>query len=190
MNIQSQPLPKSDREKHLLVVLDGILARGEGYLNVPPTDGRMLRLLTEATGAKNVVEIGTSTGYSGIWFALALQSTGGALTTFELDTGRAATARQHYEEAGVASLITIIQGDAHANVSRLSGPIDLLFIDADKEGYIDYLNKLLPLVRTRGLILAHNVDMVPEYVKVVTTNPDLETLFYMEGNGLAITLKK
>jgi predicted O-methyltransferase YrrM len=150
----------------------------------------MLRILTEAAGARNVIEIGTSTGYSGLWFSLALQSTGGTLTTFEMDADRAAAARQHFNKAGVGGLITIVPGDAHVNVSRLADPIDLLFIDADKEGYIDYLDKLLPLVRPSGLILAHNIDMVPDYVKLVTTHPDLETVLYTEGKGLAITLKK
>jgi caffeoyl-CoA O-methyltransferase len=55
---------------------------------------------------------------------------------------------------------------------------------------VDYLNKILPSVRPGGLILAHNVDMVPAYVKAVTTNPDLETIFYMQGEGLAVTLRK
>ena len=68
----------------------------------------------------------------------------------------------------------------------------MAFIDADKEGYLDYLKKLLPLVRPGGLILAHNVTMaaVQGYVKAVTTDPDLETIFYTEGGGLGVTLKK
>ena len=184
------PLGKTEAEKKILAELDDILKTHEVYANVPPADGRMLRLLAETTGAKNVVEIGTSTGYSGIWWSLALQKTNGKLTTFELDPGRAAMAREHFKKAGVERFITIVQGDAHQNVTRLKEPIDVLFIDADKEGYSDYLNKLLPLVRPGGLILAHNVDMVAEYIKKVTNNPDLETLFYLEGNGLAISLKK
>ena len=86
--------------------------------------------------------------------------------------------------------VTVVEGDAHMEVTKLQGTIDVAFIDADKDGYMDYLNKLLPLVRPGGLILAHNVDMVPDYVRAVTTNADLETIFYMEGGGLAITLKK
>jgi predicted O-methyltransferase YrrM len=66
----------------------------------------------------------------------------------------------------------------------------VLFIDADKDGYLDYLTKLLPLVRPGGLILAHNVDSAPDYEQEVTTNPDLETVFYRENQGLGITLKK
>jgi predicted O-methyltransferase YrrM len=150
----------------------------------------MLRLLAETTGAKQVLEIGTSTGLSGLWFLLALRSTGGRLTTLELDPRRAALARAHFKQAGVDSLVTVIEGDAHRNIAQVKGPLDIVFIDAEKPGYVDYLNQTLPLVRPGGLILAHNVDMVPEYVKVVTANPALETVFYMQGNQLAVTLKK
>jgi caffeoyl-CoA O-methyltransferase len=187
---QSLPMANSEAEKRVLAVLDQAQSAGETYLNVAVNDGRMLRLLTEAVGAKNVVEIGTSTGYSGLWLCLALQKTGGKLTTFEYDAGRAAQAREHFKKAGVDQLVTVVEGDAHKNVARLKEPIDVLFIDADKEGYPDYLNKLLPLVRPGGLILAHNVDSSDEYVRAVTGNPALETLFYMDGGGLGITLRK
>jgi predicted O-methyltransferase YrrM len=87
-----------------------------------------------------------------------------------------------------------VEGDAHREVLKLKGPVDLVFIDADKPGYIDYLNKLLPLVRPGGLILGHNMNSPapdPAYVKAITTNPDLETLFlHMEGAGIGVTLKK
>jgi caffeoyl-CoA O-methyltransferase len=69
-------------------------------------------------------------------------------------------------------------------------PIDVLFIDADKEGYVDYLNKLLPLVKPGGLILAHNIGMANDYEQLVKASRALETMYYMEGEGLGITLKK
>jgi len=183
----STSLANNDFEKRVLEEID---KHEQDHLNVPPVDGRMLRLLTEAAGAKNVVEIGTSTGYSGLWFSLALHETGGHLTTFEADAGRAAAAREHFRKAGVENLVTIIEGNARENIKQLSETIDVLFLDADKEGYIEYFNRMLPLVRPGGLILAHNVDMIANYNNFVTTQAGLETLFYMEGNGLAITLKK
>ena len=186
----SPPLAKTEAEKKVLAVLDGIVKAHKTYLSVPQQDGRALRLLTEAVGARNVVEIGTSTGYSGLWFCLALQNTGGHLTTFELDHERASMARGHFKEGGVDQMVTVVEGDAHEQIATLKEPIDIAFIDADKGGYVDYLNKLLPLVRPGGLILAHNVDMAPDYVKAVTTNVDMETIFYMEGGGLGVTLKK
>ncbi len=192
--VETLPVAKTPAEDRILNILADMVKSREIYLNVPMQDGRMLRLLTEAVGAKNVVEVGTSTGYSGLWFCLALRATGGKLTTFEIDHGRAALAREHFKRAGVDSLVTIVEGDAHNNLAKLKGPIDVAFIDADKEGYPDYLKKLLPLVRPGGLVLAHNISMAgvvsSGYVKAVTTNPDVETVFYMEGAGLGVTLKK
>jgi caffeoyl-CoA O-methyltransferase len=184
------PLAKNEAEKKILAVLDSIVKNHETYLSVPASDGKALWILTEAAGAKNVVEIGTSTGYSGLWFCLALQVTGGRLTTFEFDHGRATMAREHFRRAGVEHLVTLVEGDAHENVTKLNQPIDVAFIDADKSGYVDYFHKLLPLVRPGGLILAHNVEMAPGYVKLVTSDAALETIFYMQGGGLGVTLKK
>jgi caffeoyl-CoA O-methyltransferase len=187
---QSLPQADSELERKVLTVLEEAQRGGSMFQNVPVTDGRMLRLLTEVAGAKNVVELGTSTGLSGLWLCLALQKTGGRLTTFEYDSGRAATARGHFKEAGVDQIVTVVEGDAHQTISRLKDPIDVLFIDADKEGYVDYLNKLLPLIRPGGLILAHNIGMASDYDKLVRANRALETLYYMEGEGLGITLRK
>jgi caffeoyl-CoA O-methyltransferase len=184
------PQANSESERKILSVLAQAQSAGELYENVPVTDGRMIRLLTETQGTKNAVEIGTSTGLSGLWFCLALQKTGGTLTTFEYDAGRAATARKHFKAAGVDSIVNVVEGDAHQTISRLKGPIDIAFVDADKGGYLDYLNKLLPLVRPGGLILAHNIEMAPDYDRAVRSNPALDTVYYTEGGGLAITLKK
>jgi caffeoyl-CoA O-methyltransferase len=164
-----------------------------GMMNVPPEGGRFLRLLAEAIGAKNVVEIGTSNGYSGIWQCLALKATGGKLTTFEIDAQRAALARENFKKAGVADLVTLVEGDAHEKVTQIEGPVDMVFVDADKEGYIDYLNKLVPKVRPGGLIVAHNITpgmADARYLEAITTNPDLETLFFSEGGGISVTMKK
>lgn len=183
-------LPKTESEKRIISTISEAVKAKELYANVPAADGKMLRLLTEAVNAKTVIEIGTSTGISGMWFSIALEKTGGKLTTFELEHSRAELARAHFKKAGVDGLVTVVEGDAHQNITKLKGPVDVVFIDAEKEGYVDYLNKMLPLVRPGGLILAHNANMVADYVKVVTSSPDLETAFYMEGNQLAVTLKK
>jgi len=186
---------KSDTEKRILAVLDD-LDRNQRLrsLTVPLEDARLLRVLTEAINAKHVVELGTANGYSGIWFALALQATGGKLTTYEIDGERVKQARENFKRAGVDHLITVIEGDAHVEVTKLKEPIDLVFIDADKEGYFDYLNKLLPRVRPGGLLVAHNMrtpEPDPRYIKAITTDPDLETIFLnMHSAGVAVSLKK
>lgn len=190
------PIPSNEQEKRILNVLDQMVhGPHSGLLSVPPEDGRLLRLLAETTGAKDVVEIGTSNGYASIWLCLALRTTGGRLITFEIDPGRISLARENFKKAGVDKLVTIIEGNAHETVQKLSGPIDILFIDADKDGYLDYLNKLLPLVRPGGLILAHNTtdvaSQMQDYLEAVTTNAELETIFlHQEGSGIGVTLKK
>lgn len=191
--LDAPPVPGSEAETKILATLKEMQG-GTRYLNVSNTDGRLLRILAESTNAKAIVEIGTSTGESGMWFALALRSTGGHLFTHEIDAGRAKTAQENFEKAGVADLVTIIQGDAHETVKQHKDPIDILFLDADKEGYIDYLEKLLPLVRPGGLVIAHNMNQRqadPKFLKAITTNPELETLILLrEGTGVGVTLKK
>jgi len=192
---QSEPQAKDEVEKRILAVLDDMYQhQRRGMMNVPRRDGRLLRLLTEAINAQHVVEIGTSNGYSGIWFCLALRRTGGKLTTHEIDEGRAALARANFKRAGVDDLVTLVMGDAHETVKKIQEPIDLLFLDADKQGYLDYLEKLLPLVRPGGLVVAHNMNprqADPRFVKAITTNPALETLFLnMDLTGVAVSLKK
>ena len=90
--------------------------------------------------------------------------------------------------------MTIVEGDAHQTVSRYTEPIDIVFLDADKEGYIDYLEKLLPLVRPGGLVVAHNMRRPapdPRYIEAITSNPALDTTFVlMDGAGIGVTLKK
>ncbi len=194
--IGSSPTAKNDEEGGILGVLEDMAeSQGRGMHNVPREDGRLLRLLTEATDAKHVVEIGTSNGYSGIWFCLALRATGGRLTTYEIDAGRAALARENFRRAGVDQMVTLVEGDAHEEVTKLQGPIDILFLDADKDGYIDYLDKLLPLLRPGGLVLAHNMNprmADPKYVEAITSNPGLETIFLNKSffGGVGVTLKK
>lgn len=192
---QGEPIPKDETEKKILSVLDDMYNNQRfGMMNVPPNDGRFLRLLVEAVNAKHVVELGTSNGYSGLWMLLALKRTGGKLTTYEIDTHRAALARQNFDRAGVGDIATIVIGDAHEEVPKLKEQIDIMFLDADKEGYIDYLNKLLHLVRPGGLIVAHNMNpgqADPNYVKAITTNKDLETIFVdIDGSRIGVTLKK
>lgn len=193
---QARTIPKDDAEKQILAVLDEInRTQGRWSMSVPEEDGRLLRTLAEAIGAKTVVEIGTSVGYSGLWFCLALIRTEGRLITFEIDPQRAAQAKKNFERAGVAERVEIVLGDAHQTVpEKIDFPIDLVFIDADKEGYLDYLRKLLPKVRPGGLIVAHNAkppQIDPAFLQAITQDPNLETVFLnMDGPGISVSLKK
>jgi predicted O-methyltransferase YrrM len=190
----SKPLlPKDADEKRIFAALEEA-RHGQRYANVSTADGRLLRQLTEAVNAKRVVELGTSTGESGLWFSMALRKTGGKLYTHDIDPGRIAVARENFKRGGVEDIVVITEGDAHQTAPKNTDPIDVLFIDAEKEGYDAYLKELLPYVRPGGLIIAHNMRRPapnPRYIEAITTNPDLDTSFVlMDGAGVGITLKK
>ena len=195
-SIKNSPPAGIEARARILSVLEE-MSRDENYApwNITPEEGRLLRILTETAGTKHVVEIGTSIGYTTLWFCLSLQTTGGRITTHEIDPYRISLASENFKKAGVSHLITIVEGDAHKTVTRLKEPIDILYIDADKTGYFDYLTKLLPLVRPGGLILAHDTTKLAsemqDYLKAVTNNPELETIFlHKQPSGLSVTLKK
>lgn len=188
------PLAKDKEEQLRLAVLEA-MSKGQWRANVTAREGRLLRTLTEAVDAKYVVEIGTSSGYSSIWLALALRKTGGKLYTHEINPAAVKLAQANFEKAAVDDRITVIEGDAHETIAQHKQPIDVLFLDAEKSGYVDYLEKLLPLVRPGGLILAHDVSNPrvadARFIETVTRNPDLETSFLlMESFGISVSLKK
>jgi caffeoyl-CoA O-methyltransferase len=194
-NPDKKPLPADPDEQKILSLLEELAQDDSSNLMVPLEDGRLLRMLAESTGARNVVEVGTYNGYSTLWFCLALRTTGGKITTHEISSKYIALARQNFKKAGVENLVTIVEGDAHETVTRLKEPIDILFIDADKPGYTDYLKKLLPLVRPGGLIVAHNTTntgrQMPDYFTAVTTDPNLDSIFIgQQSVGMGITVKK
>jgi predicted O-methyltransferase YrrM len=194
-NPDKKPLAADPGEQKILGVLEEMAQTDNSNLLVPLEDGRLLRMLAESTGAKNIVEIGTYNGYSALWFCLALRTTGGKMITHEISPKNVAMARETLAKGGVTDLVTIVEGDAHEMVTKLKDPIDILFIDADKPGYADYLKKLLPLVRPGGFIVAHNTTntgrQMPDYFAAVTTDPNLESIFLgQQSIGMGITLKK
>jgi caffeoyl-CoA O-methyltransferase len=188
-----KPAPKDESERRVFdVIADYDRTQRAGSLSVPFEDGRLLRMLAESMGATRVVEIGTSYGYSGLWLALGLRGTNGRLTTFEIDERRQARARANFERAGVLSSVDLVLGDAHVLVTSVKGPVDMVFSDADKEGYLDYLKKLVPVLRPGGLFVTHNIDMAtPEYLEAISTDAALDSTLVNVGSGeIAVTLKK
>jgi len=163
-------------------------------MSVSPADGALLKKLVEDTNAQHAVEIGTFRGYSGLWVASGLRKTGGRLTTYDIDPDTAKVAGKNFARAGVGDLITQVVGDAHQEIKTLPGPIDFAFIDADKEGYLDYLEKLIPRMRQGGLIVAHNVVYPPpdpRFMAAIRHHPKLTTTFAnMDGAGISISKVK
>jgi caffeoyl-CoA O-methyltransferase len=123
---------------------------------VGPLEGQFLGWLVWLAGARNVLEIGTFTGYSSISMSLNLPD-GGGIVSIDVDEETTAVARRYAVEAGVADRIDYRVGPAIDELQTLDGPFDLVFIDADKESYIDYYENVLPKLSEKGLIVADNV---------------------------------
>jgi len=128
-------------------------------INVSPNEGRLLQLLVEIAGARRILEIGTLGGYSAIHFARAMPEDG-TLISLEIDEHHARVARNNVERAGLSDIVEIRVGDAHELLAGLvegdEGPFDVIFIDADKESYPEYLDWSLRLSRPGSLILGDN----------------------------------
>jgi caffeoyl-CoA O-methyltransferase len=123
---------------------------------VGPLEGQLLGWLVWLSAARNVLEIGTFTGYSSISMALNLPEDG-RIVSIDVDEKTTAVARRYAEEAGVADRIDYRVGPAIDELQTLEGPFDLVFIDADKENYVDYYEDVLPKLSEKGFIVADNV---------------------------------
>ena len=166
-----------------------------GMWNISPREGLYLYDLVIEHHLKRGLEIGTANGYSSIWIAAGMRSTGGRLLTLEIDEERAALARENFRAAGVEPFVTLDRVDALEEIPKLQGPFDFVFIDAGKEDYVRYLEMILPLVPPGGVIVAHNVkDMaaqLQEFIHKVKANPELKTTFADPGpGGFSVSVKR
>ena len=193
-------LPAQDGTADLDARVRAFLDRRKGTwrdLNVPESDGRVLHELVLKHKFTRALEIGTSTGHSGIWIAWALAKTGGRLTTVEIDPGRHATAIANFKEAGLAAYIDARLGDAHAIVPALPGPFDFVFSDADKDWYTNYFVAVWPKVVPGGCFTAHNVSErfggrgISDFVSHLSSVPDALTTFDTSSrSGISISCKR
>ena len=151
-------------------ILDDI-ARGNETRGLPLVDaevGALLRVLATAINASRILEIGTAIGYSGIWLAGALPPNG-MLITMEMNEERAREARENFARAGLADRASVVVGDAQLKLSKVSGPFDLIFQDGSKQLYSPLLDRLVALLRPRGLLVTDNVlwdgEVAPGFVE-------------------------
>jgi caffeoyl-CoA O-methyltransferase len=159
--------------------------------NVERETGHWLALLVRATNARELLEIGSSNGVSTIWLASAARQNGGRVTGTEILPERAAEANRNLATAGLDAVARVIAGDARATVASLSGPFDLVFIDAEKDDYVDHFEVVAGRVRPGGLILADNVIShdLSAYQALLRSRSDVETVTIPIDRGVEFTLK-
>jgi len=161
----------------LNAALEASAAAGLPAINVSPNQGKLLLLLAQAQGARRVLEIGTLGGYSTIWLARALPADG-RLITLEADPKHAEVARANIARAGLAGVVDLRLGRALDTLPQLAaegrGPFDLIFIDADKPSYPDYLTWGLKLSRRGSLIIADNVVRKGAVIDAASGDADVQ----------------
>ena len=166
-------------------------------MNVPTVDGQTLYDLIIKGNYKSALEIGTSTGHSGIWIAWALSKTGGKLITIDIDENRYKTAVENFKQAGLSEYIDARLADAHKLVKELKGPFDFVFSDADKDWYKNYFIDVDPKLKVGGCFTAHNISLAGRgyggqgiYLEYVMSLKNYETTVNTSGGGLSISYKK
>jgi len=180
---------------------------GEKRLNcISKNIGMFYNILLKSINAKKILEIGTSVGYSGLWFADVVMSntqseSNGKIITIEREKFKIDNATQNFEEAGVGSLIKIREGEARKILREIKEEFsenyfDFIFIDADKESYIEYFDLCLPLVRKGGIIGADNIlfperfnEMMADYLSHVKSKPNVQSVTVPIDNGEEVTIK-
>jgi predicted O-methyltransferase YrrM len=167
-------------------------------MNIPAVDGQTLYNLIIKGNYKSALEIGTSTGHSGIWIAWALSKTGGKLITIDIDERRHKIALENFKKAGLSEYIDARLADAHDLVKQLQGPFDFVFSDADKEWYKNYFIDIEPKLKVGGCFTAHNIyeggsgyrSGQREFLDYVRSLKNYETTVDSKGGGLSISYKK
>jgi predicted O-methyltransferase YrrM len=175
-------------------ILTAIKAADKDQLAVSEEDGRFLRVLAVSSGATRALEIGGANGYSAIWIGLGLRQTGGRLTTIEYDPARARNAAENIRRAGLSDIVTVVAGDAFAEIPKLGGEVDFVFLDAWKRDYKRFFDLVLPRLRRRGLLLAHNVvnkrGEMPDFLAAIDGNPAVTTAIVRpSAEGMSLTVK-
>ena len=164
-------------------------------MNIPVSDGQLLFDLIVDNRYTHAVEIGTSTGHSGVWIAWALSKTGGKLITMEIDQRRYKEALVNFEKAGLSEYIDARLCDAHEMAKALNKPIDFIFSDADKEWYTNYFKDLAPKLKVGGCFTAHNITPnrrqrgITEFVNYLEEQSNFTTTYNNDGGGVSISFK-
>jgi predicted O-methyltransferase YrrM len=175
-------------------VLSSIKAADKGQLAVSEEDGRFLRVLVASRGAKSILEIGAASGYSGIWLGLGARESGGRVVAIEYDQQRAKEASANIKRSGLDDVVRVVHGDAFAEIPKLQGTFDFVFLDAWKPDYKKFFDMVFPRLTPGGVFAAHNVvnkksEMEP-FLRTIQSHPSLfTTVVSPSGEGMSVSYK-
>jgi len=168
--------------------------RSRRMLNITPDVGRLLSMLARVLNARHILELGTSNGYSTIWLAWAATATGGHVTTIEAAPNKIAMARENLARVDLINRVTIREGRILDVLPDVTGPFDLILLDADRPNYTAYLDPLLRALRVGGLLATDNVVShaaeVAGFLGRLRAHPAVETVTLPVGSGVELTYKR
>jgi predicted O-methyltransferase YrrM len=189
----------------LKTLLDELAAYGDAHdgdavnrasrmLNITPDTGEFLAVLVRATGARRILEIGTSNGYSTLWLADAAAAIGGAVATVELSPAKIAMAHANFTRARLLDRITQHEGDAGAVLAGLDdGAVDLLFLDSQRSAYLDWWPQLKRVLRAGGLLVVDNATShageMAAFTAAVRADEEFTTSLVPVGKGEFLAVK-
>jgi predicted O-methyltransferase YrrM len=178
----------------LLEEVDALRTTLDDTWQIPRVEGEFLYQIVLASQAKLIVEIGTSYGFSGLFWAAALQQTGGTLHTIDISQKKYDASRKHFERAGVAGCIVNHLGDALVELPKIAGPIDIAFIDgSDKHSSEQYFELIWPKLRVGGSVLTDNTKTHPadlaDFIRFARSRTDATSIDVPIGNGVEWTVK-
>ena len=189
------PAARGQQTPDLNRILADIRAHDTGQLAISEEDGRFLRILIAATGRRHALEIGGASGYSAIWMAQGLRATGGRLVTIEYDPARAKELAANIKRAGMTDVVQVIAGDAFAEIPKVPGTFDFVFLDSWKQDYKKFLDLVYPRLDKGGLFTAHNVvnkkGEMGDFLDAIQRNPALWTAIVSPASeGISISYKR
>jgi predicted O-methyltransferase YrrM len=190
----AQQRPSGALTPHIESVLTRIKAADKGQLAVSEEDGRFLRVLIAARGAKSILEIGAASGYSGIWLGLGARESGGRVVAIEYDPQRAKEAAANIRLAGLHDVVQVVHGDAFKEIPKLPGTFDFVFLDAWKPDYKKFFDMVYPRLNPGGVFTAHNVvnkksEMEPFLAAVQKHNGLFTTIVSPSSEGISVSYK-
>jgi caffeoyl-CoA O-methyltransferase len=174
-------------------------AKRESIPIVGPVVGELLFILARATGAARILELGTATGYSGIFLGRACAEINGRVVSLEYDEAMAARARTNFTKAGLADVVEVRVGEALNLMAAMTETFDLIFLDIDKESYLPALSHCRRLLRSGGLLVADNVGFAgaADFNREILSHPAWRAVHLLsflprhspEHDGLALAVK-
>jgi len=185
---------KDELERFATVNDAGTAAPRRRMLNITRDTGELLAVLVRASGARRVLEIGTSNGYSTLWLAEAVDGTGGAVTTVERADDKVELARHNFARAGLASVITLVHADAgRFLLCAADGAYDLVFLDSERSEYAAWWPHLRRIVRAGGLLVVDNATSHPgelsPLVELLRADSEFATCLVPIGKGEFLAAK-